>query len=188
MDYIRAGSSETGAAGNVECGEDAARRGRMAAWRPRLPSARVETRPSKTLRKKHLPGIFDYCNHDRESHIRITAVVKVVPIVIIDVKVVGVIPVVGPVFRPWIHQQERKALVLKARIPHVHNRERAHHEEVLAAEIEIEASLRQISAAVAATLLPGAMVGGPVLGATLLPCGVCLPAAALSRPTTLLLV
>jgi hypothetical protein len=43
---------------------------------------------------------------DRQSNARIPAVVKVVPVVIIDVKVIGLEPVFSSAFRPGIHEQE----------------------------------------------------------------------------------
>lgn len=57
---------------------------------------------------------------------------------------------------------------------------------MLTSEVEIEASLRDIVTAVAPTLRPGAMVGGPVFGASLLPVIASLPAPAL-YPSPLLL-
>ena len=57
---------------------------------------------------------------------------------------------------------------------------------MLAAEIEIEAVLRDVVTAVASALGPVAMVGGPVLAPVLLPGSVSLPAARL-YPSTLLL-
>ena len=54
------------------------------------------------------------------------------------------------------------------------------------AEIETKAILRDVVAAIAATLGPSAMVGVPMSSAILLPCGLPLPTAMLS-PTTLLL-
>ena len=110
---------------------------------------------------------------------RIAAVVKVVAIVVVDIKVIGVIPVVGPIFRPWVKQQERISAVLEARIPQIHDRLRANAEGVLGSEIEAEGVLRNVVTAVASALRPGAMVGGPPLGAILLPGIMPLPAAPL---------
>src|SRR5579864_1815058 len=39
-----------------------------------------------------------HCQRDRQPHLRVAAVVKVVSIVVVDVKVIGGIPVVGPVY------------------------------------------------------------------------------------------
>ncbi|HME06117.1 MAG TPA: hypothetical protein VKG25_03670 [Bryobacteraceae bacterium] len=57
---------------------------------------------------------------------------------------------------------------------------------MLATEINTEGLLRNVVAAIPPTLRPGAMVGGPVLGAILLPGVVPLPAAWL-LPSALLL-
>ena len=57
---------------------------------------------------------------------------------------------------------------------------------MLAAEVEIEAGLRDVETAVAAALRPGAMLGGPLSGAALLPGSVRLPGALL-LPAALLL-
>ncbi len=56
-----------------------------------------------------------------------------------------------------------------------------------AAEIEPEGGLGDVGTAIAAALGPGAMVGRPVLVATLLECGVRLPAALLAGPASFLL-
>ena len=97
-------------------------------------------------------------NHDRKPDLRIAAVVKVVAVVVVDVKVIGVIPVVGPIFRPGIHHQERKSTVLETRVPQIHHWLRTNAEEVLAAEIETEGTLGDVGTAVASALRPGAMV------------------------------
>ena len=110
---------------------------------------------------------------------RIAAVVKVVSIVVVDVNVVVLIPVFGPILRPRINQQERIPAVLETRIALIHNRARVQTEEVLVAEIETEAVLRHVVAAIASALRPGSMVGLPAPGAILLPAIVPLPAALL---------
>jgi hypothetical protein len=56
---------------------------------------------------------------------------------------------------------------------------RANAEGVLGSEIEAEGVLRNVVTAVASALRPGAMVGGPPLGAILLPGIMPLPAAPL---------
>jgi hypothetical protein len=56
----------------------------------------------------------------------------------------------------------------------------------LAAEIEREAVLGNVVTAVASPLLPGAMLGGPLLSAVLAPCSMRLPGAMLC-PSSLLL-
>jgi hypothetical protein len=111
--------------------------------------------------------------------LRIAAVVKVVATVVVDVKVIVGIPVVGPVFRPRIKEQERKPIVVETRIPLIDYRTGVEAEEVLAAEVDIEAGLWHVVTAVASALRPGAMIGGPVLGAILLPGVMLLPASSL---------
>jgi len=101
--------------------------------------------------------------------LRIAAVVKIVSVVVVNVDVVVLIPVVSPILRPWINHQERIPAVLESRISFIHRRARVEAEEVLAAEIKVEAVLSHIEAAVASALGPGSMVGLPVLCATLLP-------------------
>ena len=142
--------------------------------------------PSGSGAVRNAPGCLQR-NGDGEPDVRIAAIVEVVSIVVVDVEVVGVVPVFRPIFRIRIDQQERVAAVEKARISHVHNGASSHAEEVLAAETEIEAGLRNVVTAVASALLPGAMVGRPVLGAILLPGIFRLPTAALLYPSPLLL-
>ena len=126
-------------------------------------------------------------NGDGKPDVRIAAIVEVVSIVVVDVNVIGAIPVCRPVFRIRIDQQERVPAVPEARISHVHNGAGSHAEEVPAAETEIEGGLRNVVTAVASALLPGAMVGRPVSGAILLPGVLRLPTAALLYPSPLLL-
>jgi len=123
---------------------------------------------------------------DRKPDARIPAVVKVVPVVIIDVNVIGVVPAFRPVFWPGIHEQERKTAVREPRIPHVDRGAAVHPEPVLTPEIETEAVLRNVVTAIASTLHPGPMLAFPPLSTTLLPCTMPLPATLL-QPSPLLL-
>ena len=123
---------------------------------------------------------------DRKPDARMPAVVKVVPVVITDVNVIGSVPVLRPGFRPGIQEHERKASVREARISHVHRGAAAHPKPVLVPEREAEGGLRNEVTAIASTLSPSAVVGFPVLRTTLLPCTVFLPAALL-YPSPLLL-
>jgi hypothetical protein len=111
--------------------------------------------------------------------LRIVAVVKIVSIVVVDVEVIGSIPVVGPVLRPWIQQQERKPAVIETRIPLIDDRYRLQTKGVVKPEIEAEAVLRDVIPPIASALRPGAMFGGPPVGAIRLPGTVPLPAARL---------
>ena len=54
-----------------------------------------------------------------------------------------------------------------------------HPKPVLTPEIEAEAFLRNVVAAIASTLRPGAMIVVPIAIAILLPCAMPLPATAL---------
>jgi hypothetical protein len=126
------------------------------------------------------------CNSDRQSHARISAVVKVVAVVITNVKVIGVVPVCCPGLRPRIHEHERKTAIREARIPHVDRGEAVHPEPVLTSEIETEAVLRNVVPTIASTLCPCAMIAFPPLSTILLPCAMPLPPALL-LPSSLLL-
>jgi hypothetical protein len=56
-------------------------------------------------------------HRDSQRDARIPAVIQIIPVVVIvHVEVVADVPVIWPVFRPWINQQERKAAVLEAGI------------------------------------------------------------------------
>jgi len=123
---------------------------------------------------------------DRECHAGIAAIVKVVPVVITNVQVIGVVPVLCPGLRVGIHQQKRKTAIREARIPHIDGGEAVHSEPVFHPEIEIELGLRNVVTAIATTLGPGAMIAIPVLSTILLPCTMPLPAALL-LPSPLLL-
>ena len=128
------------------------------------------------------------CDSDRKSYGRIPAVVEVVPVVVIvisDVNVVGRVPIVCPVFRPGVHEEERIAAVREARISQV-DRGARHSEPVLTPERETEAGLRYVVTAIASALRPGAMIAVPVLSTILLERAMALPSALL-LPAPLLL-
>jgi hypothetical protein len=125
-------------------------------------------------------------DRNRKSGTRVSAVVKVVPVVIVDINVIGVVPVVCPVFWPGIQEQKRKASVREARIAHVKRGKAAQPEVVLASKIKTEGGLRNLVAAIASTLHPGAMLAFPLPSTTLPPCATPLPAAPL-LPSSLLL-
>ena len=111
-----------------------------------------------------MPAIVAGCDlplhddSDRKSDARIATVVQVVTIVIADVNLVSLVPVIHPVFRPGIHEQEREAAVLETRIAHVHDGAAVDPEPVLTPETEIEPGLRNVVTAVASTLFPSAMI------------------------------
>ena len=127
-----------------------------------------------------------HLDHNGESDVRIPAIVKVIPIVIIDVEIIGFVPIVCPVFRPGINKEERHSRIFETRIPHVDRRENGQPEPVLPSEIQTEAVLRNVVTAIASALCPGAMIGFPAMSAILLESAVPLPSALLF-PSPLLL-
>src|SRR5579864_7896019 len=108
---------------------------------------------------------------DRNSNVRISAVVQVIAVVRIgDVNVVVVIPVIAPVFRPRVHETDPVALILETRVPtHNHEGQAVDLESIVLTKISTIAIVRNAVALISATLLPIAMVGIPVLRAMLLP-------------------
>ena len=107
------------------------------------------------------------------------AVAEIVPVGIIDVNVIGGIRVFRPRSWPGIHEQEPKAAVREARIPHVDLGLAVHPEPVSTPETEIVGVLRDVVTSIASTLRPCAMIVGPISIPILLPCTMRLPPAAL---------
>src|SRR5450631_1381833 len=96
-----------------------------------------------------------YQDCDCKPLLRIIAVVEVITvIVIVDIKVIGGVPVLRPVCGPRIQEQERSPLILETRITQIHDRRRLEAEVVLRAEVQIESVLRDVIAAVASALRP----------------------------------
>jgi hypothetical protein len=156
-----------------------------------LALAPVRTRSQPTLplprRSSGCPRINQLQrNRDGEPDVWILPVVEVVSVVVIDIDVIGGVPVVCPVFRPGIHEQERISAVRETRIAHVDRRETPDAEPMVTAEIETEAGLRNVVAAIASTLRPAAMIARPASSTILLPGAMPLPGALL-RPSALLL-
>ena len=92
-------------------------------------------------------------------------VVKVIAVVDVgDINVVVVIPVISPIFRPWVNETNPKALILEARIP-AYNQEGSSvdAEPMVRPKVSTEPVIRDAVAMVAATLLPVAVVGVPAL-------------------------
>lgn len=102
---------------------------------------------------------------DRNSLAGITAVVHVVAVVLVaDVHIVVVVPVIAPAGRPGIDRTDPIALILEARISAYHQKgEAADAESVARAKVPAVPVLGDTVAAVAAALLPVAVVGLPVL-------------------------
>jgi len=97
------------------------------------------------------------------------AVIYVVPIAgVINIYVVGFVPVRRPRFRPRINERNPIAVVLEARISaYEEHRKGVDAEEVPTPEVEPEAVFGNSVAVVAAALLPGAVFVIPRTGARL---------------------
>ncbi len=104
-------------------------------------------------------------NTNGDTYVRISGVVHVVPVVLVDdINIVGLIPVVCPRVWPGIDHTEPIASVLKAReSTHHHVRLVVDDEPIAWAEVAVVAVLRDAVSVIAATLLPVAVVGLPVL-------------------------
>ena len=100
------------------------------------------------------------------------AVEQVISVIdVIDVNVVGFIPVVSPVFWIRLNRAEPIATVLETRRSGHHQEGEAEDAEpMVAAIVGVEVVVRNAVAVVAAALLPGAMLGVEAAGAMLLPC------------------
>ena len=112
-----------------------------------------------------LHGIRYERNVDRNSRRRIPAVIQVVAIVdIVDIDIVIVVPVIAPGIRPGIDGADPIALVLKARVSaYDQEGEGIDAEAVARPKVSAVAVVRNAITSVAAALLPGAVVGLPVL-------------------------
>jgi hypothetical protein len=110
-------------------------------------------------------------NVDGDAIARIPAVVQVIAVArIVDVHIVVVIPIVGPVFRPGIGKAEPIAAVLKAGISTDDNHGvTVNPEGMTRTKVTVIAVIGNAIAVVAAALLPIAMLRLPVAGAMLLP-------------------
>jgi hypothetical protein len=108
---------------------------------------------------------------NRDSIPGIATVVKIVAVVRVgDVHVVVVVPVVGPVFRPWINEAEPESAVLETWIPANHHYGvTVDAERMTRAEVAIVPVLGNAVALVATALPPVAVLGLPVVCAMLLP-------------------
>ena len=102
---------------------------------------------------------------DRNSYVGISAVEQVVTVIDVGyVDVVGVVPVIRPVFRPRVDHTEPIAVVLEAGVS-AHNQEgeTVDAELVVLAKVSTKALVGNAVAVVATPLLPGAVVGIPTL-------------------------
>lgn len=102
---------------------------------------------------------------DRNSDVGIPTVVQVVAVIEVgDINVVVVVPIVAPVFRPWVNSTDPIATVLEARVSANHQeREAVDAEPMLRPKVSTEAMVRNAVAVVAATLLPSAVLRLPAL-------------------------
>ena len=110
-------------------------------------------------------------NRNGDAVAGIPSVVQVIAVSsVVDIHIIVVVPIVGPVFRPRINQTEPIASVLEAGIPANDNYWVAVNAEgVSRTEIAIVAVVGNAIALVAATLLPIAVLGLPVMRTVLLP-------------------
>jgi hypothetical protein len=110
-------------------------------------------------------------NVDGDAIARIPAVVQVISVArVVDVHIIVVIPIVGPVFRPWIGEAEPIATVLKAGISaDDHHRVAVNAERVIRTKVTAIAVFGNAIAVVAPALLPITVLRLPVTRATLLP-------------------
>ena len=91
-------------------------------------------------------------------------------IVVHHVNVVSLVPVVSPIFRIRINGTEPIPTVLEARIPaNIKEREAVDAEIVIAPIVAAVIVVRNTVAVVAPALLPGTVLGFPVVGAMMLP-------------------
>jgi hypothetical protein len=109
---------------------------------------------------------------DRNPNAGISSVVEIVAIVgIVDIDIVRVIPVTGPVTRIGIDHAEPVASILEAWISADNEeRETADAESMIPSKGSAEVVVWNAISTVSAALCPGAVVGLPVARAVLLPC------------------
>ena len=119
--------------------------------------------------------LLDAClvqiNGNGDSVAGIPSVVQVVAAArVVDIHIIVVVPVVGPVFRPRVNQTEPIASVLEARVSaHDNYWVAVDAERVTRTKVAIVAVVRNAVAIVAAALLPIAVLGLPVMRAMLPP-------------------
>ena len=102
---------------------------------------------------------------DRYCDVGIPAVVQVVAVVGVgDVHVVVVIPVIAPVFRPWVNKTYPIALILEAWVPTNDQEGQAiDAEPMVTTKVSAVTVVRDTVAVISATLLPVAVVRVPAL-------------------------
>jgi hypothetical protein len=102
---------------------------------------------------------------DGNSLAGIAAVVQVVAVIhVIDIDVVVVVPVVPPGFGPWVNGTDPITFVLEARVSAYNQKgEAIDAESVAGAKVSVVPVVGNAVAAVATALLPGPVIGLPVL-------------------------
>jgi len=126
-----------------------------------VPFSRLTVQPLSKLHRKDAL----HRNADRNSDVRIPAVVHVIAVIGVDnIDIVVVVPVISPVFRPGVNRTDPIALVLKAGIS-THNQERkaGDAELVILTKVSTITVVRNAIAVVAPPLLPCTVVGVPAL-------------------------
>ena len=101
-------------------------------------------------------------NADRNSGpARISAIVEVIPIVgVIHVHVVGLVPVIAPIFRIRVNRGKPIAAILETGVPaEFYERKAVNTEIMIPAVVAGEIDIRNAEAIVATTLLPTAVLG-----------------------------
>jgi hypothetical protein len=104
-------------------------------------------------------------NADGNSGAGIPAVEQVIAVVDIhDIDVIVVVPVIPPIFRPWVNETEPIAAVLEAGIS-AHNQEwqSVDAEPMVWPKVSTEPVVRDAIAVIATALLPSAVLGIPAL-------------------------
>ena len=111
------------------------------------------------------PGRSLHRYADRNSDVGIPAIEQVIAVVNVrDVDVVSVVPVIPPVFWPWVNEADPIAAVLEAGISaHNEESEAGDAETMILTKVSAETVIRNAVAVVASALLPGAVVGVPAL-------------------------
>jgi len=89
-------------------------------------------------------------------------VVKVIPVAVANINVVGGIPVWRPISWPRINHHERIAAVLEAGVTRNYDGLALNAKPMSRAEIEPETVLRNVITAITAALSPGAVIGLPM--------------------------
>ena len=133
--------------------------------------APCDCRPAQQLDRIAPIEPLVHIHGDRDSILGIPAVVQVIAVIRVDdVHVVVVVPIVGPVFWPWVHETEPKAAVLEARIAAIQlHRIAVDAEPMILPKVATIAVIWNAVAVIAAALLPVAVFGLPVGCPMLLP-------------------